>query len=80
MLDAELEIHRVQWGAQRAVGWEMKVPTEPHGLQGQRAARQHFSECKIDQGGIIRASSREACTAELSCQPEPSHSLFLLLL
>lgn len=41
-------------------------------LQGQRAAKQHLSECKIDQGGIIRASSMEHCTAELSCQPEPS--------
>lgn len=39
----------VQWGAQRAVGWEMKVPTEPCWLQGQRAAKQRFPECKIDQ-------------------------------
>lgn len=62
----------MQQDAQRAVGWKMKVPTEPCWLQGQRAAKQHFSECKIDQGGIIRASSTEACTAELSCQPEPS--------
>lgn len=44
---------------------------EPCWLQGQRAAKQCFPECKIDQEGIIRASSREACTAELSCQPEP---------
>lgn len=62
----------VQWGAQRAVGWEMKVPTELSWLQGQGAAKQRFSECKTDQGGIIRASFTEACSAELSCQPEPS--------
>lgn len=49
----------------------MKVPMEPCWLQGQRAAKQLFSECKTDQGGIIRASFMEACTAELSCQPSP---------
>lgn len=34
-----------------------------------------FRNARLIKGGVVSASSTEACTAELSCQPEPARQL-----